>query len=474
MSSVASAPAAATGESEWVESRLVASLMRTTYTSQLMGIAVIPILFGVLADDAPLRWLVAWVLAATAAAAVRGWVLHRFATTVVHETAAAQLAFFRRWRISFPAVALVWGLTMPLFFDDAPLGDQFVCWLMVAGMAMFATITMAAELTTLRLFLDTLMLSSLAHILWHIGFERPLHGPYQYWVALLLVLFWAVLREAGRRLHVTLRRNFELQYRNAQLIESLTRQTQAALDAVAIKNRFLASAAHDIRQPVHALSLYADWLGSEPELVREIAPRIVESTKAVNALFDSLFDLARLESGQVHLRVGPVDLAQLARELELQHGPLAAARGLTLRVHAAPAIAHSDVMMLRRIAGNLLSNAIKYTARGGVLLSLRLRRGVPVLEVWDTGPGIPPGQEQEVFREFVKLPGHGGTEDGFGLGLYIVSRLAHVLGHPLTLRSRVGRGTLVRLVLEPTDAEAAARRAALAVSQLTSMPWVRA
>jgi signal transduction histidine kinase len=62
-----------------------------------------------------------------------------------------------------------------------------------------------------------------------------------------------------------------------QLIDSLTRQTQAALDAVEIKNRFLASAAHDLRQPVHALGLYADWLGSEPELVNEIAPKIVES-----------------------------------------------------------------------------------------------------------------------------------------------------------------------------------------------------
>ena len=98
---------------------------------------------------------------------------------------------------------------------------------------------------------------------------------------------------------MTHRKNFELQFRNNQLIESLTRQTQAALDAVEIKNRFLASAAHDIRQPVHALSLYADWLGSEPELVHEIAPKIVESTKAVNALFDSLFDLVRLDSGKV-------------------------------------------------------------------------------------------------------------------------------------------------------------------------------
>src|SRR5439155_26823557 len=102
-----------------------------------------------------------------------------------------------------------------------------------------------------------------------------------------------------RRHHPPHRRKYALQYRNNHLIQPLTRQTQPALEAVEIKNRFLASATHDIRQPVHALGLYADWLGSEPELVHDIAPKIVESTKAVNALFDSLFDLVRLDSGKI-------------------------------------------------------------------------------------------------------------------------------------------------------------------------------
>src|SRR5690606_38862577 len=117
---------------------------------------------------------------------------------------------------------------------------------------------------------------------------------YHWWLAGLLAIFWQALRHAGQRLHETHWTNFALQYRNNQLIESLTRQTQAALDAVEIKNRFLASAAHGIRQPVHALGLYAGWLESEPELVQELVPKIVESTKAVNQLFDALFDLARL------------------------------------------------------------------------------------------------------------------------------------------------------------------------------------
>jgi signal transduction histidine kinase len=287
---------------------------------------------------------------------------------------------------------------------------------------------------------------------------------------LLLAIFWFTLRQAGLRLHTTHRRNYELQYRNNQLIESLTRQTQAALDAVEIKNRFLASAAHDIRQPVHALSLYADWLGSEPELVHEIAPKIVESTKAVNALFDSLFDLVRLDSGKIKLNIEAVDLGKLVHDLELQYRPLAQAKGLQFRVHVAPGSVLSDPILLRRIVGNLVSNAVKYTQRGGVLVGSRHTHAGPRIEVWDTGVGIAPVHQREIFREFFKVPTHPGTEDGFGLGLYIVARLAAILGHPLSLSSTPGRGTVFRLMLQPTYAQDAADRASSAVAQLVSIP----
>jgi signal transduction histidine kinase len=336
---------------------------------------------------------------------------------------------------------------------------------------MFAINSLSTHLGTLRAYLDALAVAALGVMLWRIGVELEFEGPfYHYWLIALLVIFWQVLRQAGLRLHLTHRRNFELQYRNNQLIESLTRQTQAALEAVEIKNRFLASAAHDIRQPVHALGLYADWLGSEPELVNEITPKIVESTKAVNALFDSLFDLVRLDSGKVKLNIEPVDLGKLLKDLELQYRPIAQAKGLQLRVRAKPGTVVSDPILLGRIVGNLVSNAVKYTHTGGVLLAARNRAGSRCIEVWDTGLGIAPVHQREIFREFYKVPSHAGTEDGFGLGLYIVARLAAILGHPLSLSSRPGRGTVFRLMLRPTDVREAADRAAASVAQLVNMP----
>ena len=458
-------------EAQWVQGELVRSLMRTQRHTLWVGLLLVGVIVGVLWADVPLLLLASWMLLAVAAVAWRYWILARYEREVLHQGSDEHLAFFHRYRLAWPLSAFVWGLTTVLYFDRSSLADQFICWLTMAGLAMFSVNSLSSQLATLRAYLDTLAVTALAVMAWRMGVELRLQGPaYHWWLVALLLVFWQVLRHAGLRLHETYRRNFELQFRNAQLIESLTRQTQAALDAVEIKNRFLASAAHDIRQPVHALGLYADWLGTEPELVHELAPKIVESTKAVNQLFDSLFDLARLDSGKIRLNVETVDVGKLLRDLELQYRPLCEAKGLEFRVRARAGTAVSDPILLKRVLGNLISNAAKYTQKGCILVASRATAQGLRLEIWDTGVGIAPVHHREIFREFYKVPTHAGTEDGFGLGLYIVGRLPHILGHPLTLQSRVGRGTVFRLALHPTDPRAAAERATTTVAQLASMP----
>ena len=455
----------------WVQGELVRSLMRIQRNTQFLGLVLIPAFLGVLWGDAPPLAQAAWAIAAAVVAAQRFRVIRRYDSEVADAGAAEHLAFLRRHALIWPVSAACWGLTTALFFDRTPLADQFVCWLILAGLAMFSINSLSSHLPTMRRYLDTLAITVLAVMAWRMGVDLGWRGPgYHWWMLLLLVVFWQVLRQAGLRLHETHRKNFELQYSNERLIESLTRQTQAALDAVEIKNRFLASAAHDIRQPVHALGLYADWLGSEPELVHDIAPKIVESTKAVNRLFDSLFDLVRLDSGRIKLKIEELRLDQLLHDLELQYRPLAQAKGLKFRVHAVPGTVTSDPILLQRIVGNLISNAVKYTDRGGVLVAARAGRGGPRIEIWDTGVGIDPANQREIFREFYKVPSHAGTEEGFGLGLYIVGRLCNILGHPLQLKSEPGRGTVFKLLVYPTELRAAAERAAASTIDIKATP----
>jgi signal transduction histidine kinase len=460
-------PPTPSAEGHWVEGELVRSLMRTQRNTQWVGLALVAIIVGVLWDDASPLLVSLWLLLMVAMTAWRLGILRLYEREVMQQGTDEHLAFFRLHRLVWPLSAFAWGLATMLYFDRTSLADQFVCWLAVAGLAMFSINTLSSQRPTMHAYLDTFAATALSVIGWRMVGELRLQGPtYHWWLVALLLILWQVLRHAGDRLHDTHRRNFELQFRNTQLIESLTRQTQAALDAVEIKNRFLASAAHDIRQPVHALGLYADWLGSEPELVHELAPKIVESTKAVNRLFDSLFDLARLDAGKIRLNIETVGVVKLLHELELQYRPLCEAKGLQFRLHLRPGTAVSDPILLQRIVGNLISNAVKYTQKGGILVASRATREGLRIEIWDTGVGIAPVHQREIFREFYKVPGHAGTEEGFGLGLYIVGRLTHILGHPLELRSRVGRGTVFRLTLRPTDPREAAERAVASVARM--------
>src|SRR6185369_10339370 len=135
-------PAIATAaEAEWVEGELVRSLMRTARNTQLLGLVLIPIFIGVLYDDAP-----AGALVALAVAAARFAIIGKYVREVMIRDAAAHLAFFSRYRLLFPISALVWGSSTLLYFDHSPLDDQFICWLMMAGLAMFSVNSLSSHL----------------------------------------------------------------------------------------------------------------------------------------------------------------------------------------------------------------------------------------------------------------------------------------------------------------------------------------
>lgn len=435
-------------EPEWVEGELVRNLMRNAPAIQIAAIVVVPMMAVVLWGHVPLAALGAWTAAALLISSFQLGLTCWHASHLEHADTSTQLRFMARYGFNWPLSGFVWGMVGFLHFDRTPLATQFLCWLIIAVGGSFAVASLSFCLKPMRGYANALALTSLGVILWRVAVELHFHATsFHYGMLLLALIYWILLRQAGQTFHETHRSLVELQYRNDRLIESLTRQNQVARDAVAEKDLFLAVAAHDTRQPVHALGLYADWLCREPELVAEIAPKILESTKAVNAMFDLLFDLARLEAGQTRMHIDKVDIARLLADMELQYRPQAQTKGLQLRVRGRSGQVLSDRIYLRRILGNLLSNALKYTSSGGVLLAARPAAGGFRIEVWDTGMGIASEYHGDIFKEFFKVPNHPGTEDGFGLGLAVVSRLAQRLGHELSVKSRPGRGTVFALTL---------------------------
>ncbi|HYP82645.1 MAG TPA: HAMP domain-containing sensor histidine kinase [Variovorax sp.] len=447
----------------WVRGELIRSLMRAARGSYLLAAALMPAMVGLAWGHVPPWQLLVWLALGAAATGLRVWGERVYSTQYAARDSAAQQQFMQRYHVLWSSSAFVWGLSILIFFERTPLINQFMSWLIVAGVATFPLNGLSLHPPLLHRYVNTLFVTMLAGVVLR-AFQMDLDKPhFNYGFLALPLLHWWMLLRAGRRIHETARNSFELLYHNHILINSLTQQRQAAVSAVAMKNRFLASAAHDMRQPVLALSLYADWLRNEPELVQEIAPKIVRATHAVNALFDSLFDLARIDSGQVRLHIERVDVQQLLHDLELQYRPVAEAKGLSFRMHSCPGTVLTDPIRVRRMIGNLIANAIKYTPEGGVLLASRQTREGLRVEVWDTGIGIAREHLRDVFLEFYKVADHAGTSDGFGLGLAIVARLSHALGHPVSVRSRLGRGSVFRVALHDADEARAQTRISGAV-----------
>jgi signal transduction histidine kinase len=214
------------------------------------------------------------------------------------------------------------------------------------------------------------------------------------------------------------------------------------------KTNLLARASHDLRQPLHAVSLLAEALQSkldDPE-VRALVARIGESTHDLDEMLSSLLDRSQLDAGGVRPDVKVVALADVFAQLERDFAPQAASAGVRLRVAPTRLAVRSDRLLLARILRNLVSNALRYAAGKAVLVAARLRGGRVVVEVRDGGPGIPLESQREIFEAFHQLPG--AAPAGLGLGLSIVDGLARLLGHEVTLRSRPGRGSTFALAME--------------------------
>lgn len=242
--------------------------------------------------------------------------------------------------------------------------------------------------------------------------------------------------------------------------EALRQAEQAAL----ARARFLASASHDLRQPLQALALFVSRL-ERRELdcsARELVGNIRESVATLSSLLNGLLDMSKFDGGMAQPRIDDVPLQEVFRQLRRDFGAVAERAGLRLRMRTPDCVVRSDPVLLRRVLGNLIVNAITYTSRGGIVVGAR-RRGPNVrLEVWDSGIGIPSDQLQHIFQEFYQV-GNEARErrEGLGLGLAIVDRACRALGHPVEVRSTFGRGSVfsvtVPAALRPVPATAANR-----------------
>ena len=236
----------------------------------------------------------------------------------------------------------------------------------------------------------------------------------------------------------------ELQASHDNLGRQVEERTRELSDANRAKSRLLAAASHDLRQPLHALNLMVAQWRLDPDAAERLrlGQRVEQAIASINALFDGLLDVSKLDAGVVRPQLAPFPIQRLLDRMDVAHSAAARAKGLELRIRPSDAWVAGDAVLLERILGNLVGNAVRYTRSGAILVGCRHVHAGLRIAVWDTGIGIAPGQQARIFDEFYRLETEDSAFDGgLGLGLSIVARLAELLGHRVDVRSAPGRGS---------------------------------
>ncbi|MCM8737155.1 PAS domain S-box protein [Azospirillum sp. A1-3] len=245
-------------------------------------------------------------------------------------------------------------------------------------------------------------------------------------------------------------------------VKALERDLNVALDA---RERFLAAASHDLRQPVQALLLLSDLLLKEslPAGARRMAEQIQSSLGGLGGMLDGMLDISKLEAGLVAPNPESVDIAALLARLHGEFAHAAEKGGQRLRLVAPPLTTRTDPGLLERVLRNLLTNALRYAPGGRVLLGARRRGDRLQIEVWDNGIGIADQHIGRIFQDFFQV-GNAARDrrEGLGLGLSIARRLVTMLGGVIDVTSSLGRGSRFTVSLPLTEAEADGRDQAVA------------
>ena len=449
-------PAALSPQARLVQDQYIALFLRQNQRAQAGIFLCVVVLFLLLTLRVSLLWPLVWLGVMATLATVRIRLTVRWV-----ERAESPLKVLSALML-FSGI----GLAAPLLaFGSQTDVDRAAVSTLLIAVATASVSSTSGYRSIFLWFAGPILLSlSAAWVLASRSGESPQVG---WGMGVLLVVYlaylWALGRDAFRIFDESCRIRFAEGELNARMLEALASAEQASQS----KTRFLAAASHDLRQPLHTISVLVAALGLRKldERSGEIVQMLGNVSQSLSSQLDGLLDVSRLDAGIVkpELRVEAVD--EIVRMHVAAIETTAHQKGLTLRFHSDGKVeANTDANLLRRILGNLTGNALKFTASGGLDVSVSRHRGQIIIEVADTGIGIAPEFQQLVFQEFYQVENpERDRSRGLGLGLSIVQRLCGLLDMQLGLQSVPGQGTRFTLrfdAFEERPASAAVATAA--------------
>jgi two-component system, sensor histidine kinase len=435
----------------------VFSYLPTTQAANVAGIVVVLTLYWNLA---PLPMLLSWFIPLMLLGMVRYWM-----TCAIRRQKPQDLPtlmkWYRLWRITTLCAGVMWGSACWFFYGYGGPTEKIGLIVTVYSFCMAAMQILSPQHKTFYEFCVLTLVPLVVRVAMPGDFDSLL-------LAAVLLSIFGITVSMSRLYSKNYEGLLQIKLQADQLLVQLRHEksaAEAARQEAEVANRsktqFFAAASHDLRQPLHAMGLFAEALRQrvhgDVEVV-SMVNSINESVDALEGLFSELLDITKIETGGVDVKPEHFNVGQLLHKLKLQFEPVAFDEGLDLRFRGHAHNAYADPILLERIVRNLLSNAIRYTNDGSVLVSCRRRKNHLILQVWDTGVGISAREQERIFEEFYQVPYSAALSPqqrkGLGLGLAIVKRLADMMQAPLGLRSIPGKGTVFSLELPLGKAQA--------------------
>lgn len=358
----------------------------------------------------------------------------------------------RNFYYIFPIISgLFWGVAGVLFFTPESTIHLIYLIMFQFGLIAGAAISLAYLRWAFPLFAFITVIPIATLLLLE-------HDRYYLWLAITIVFSMLIMFGLSRNVYRSITDSLLIRFENEALVEKLqqqalelNKQTEKAVKANKDKSRFLAAASHDLRQPIHSLSLLTDAL--EPQVSsqtgRSILKLIHSANRSLYGLLSSLLDISKLDAGVIEPKIERIALVPLLSEVIDNYRAIAGNKGLQLRFVARDCYVDSDPSLLSSAIMNLLDNAIKYTPQGGgVLVAMRLYKQRVKVQIWDTGIGIDECHKEKIYDEFLQLANpERDKAKGLGLGLSISKRILQLLDYPLSLQSKINKGSVFSIIM---------------------------
>lgn len=445
--------------SKFAEDRILIEQLRLVYAS--MTVTVVPmfpaiaLLIWIIVSPSNQVGLLAWAVAMVLINSYSIFDARHNLARGLDARGAARLG--RRLIISVGVGGVCWGALAFGALGEATQASDVVVIFVLSGI-LSGSVSLLSPVLAIFIAFAVPLVGLTVVKLWLLGDQT--YGAF----GVISLLYLGALIGQARSSSMATRAAIELRFENLELLrqtEQARQQTEQARqdaeqarheaeEANTAKSKFLAAASHDLRQPIHAQGLFLNVL-LHTELSaeqRSLVSNISSASSATAEMLDTLLDFSRIEAGVVSPQVQVFSLQDLLNKIECEFEAQADAKGLAYRSRETPLLVQSDPALVELILRNLVSNAIRYTDAGGLMVACRKHGAQAVLEVWDTGIGIAPEQQAEVFKEFHQV---GNPErdrrKGLGLGLAIAQGLANTLGHTLQLQSVLQRGSVFRLAV---------------------------